>query len=49
MILLTGSTRGAILSVIAFFVVGGAILAFVDVEEGRRQAREMDEKLLAPT
>jgi len=48
MILLTGSTRGAILSVIAFFIVGGAILSFVDVEEGRRQAREMDEKLLAP-
>ena len=46
MILLTGSTRGAILSVIAFFVVGGAILTFVDVDEGRRQARERDEKLL---
>lgn len=26
-------------SVIGFFVVGGAILAFVDVEEGRRVAR----------
>ncbi|MEM7349456.1 MAG: MFS transporter [Acidobacteriota bacterium] len=47
MILVTGSTRGAILSVIAFFVIGGTILAFVDVEEGRRQARAMDEKLLA--
>ena len=47
MILATGSTRGAILSVIAFFVVGGAILSFVNVEEGRRQAREMDEGLLS--
>ena len=46
-ILATGSTRGAILSVVAFFVVGGTILAFVDVEEGRRQAREMEERLLA--
>ncbi len=49
MILATGSTRGAILSVIAFFVVGGAILAFVDVEAGRRQARKMEERLVVPT
>jgi UMF1 family MFS transporter len=35
----TGSSRNAILSVILFFVVGGAILALVDVEEGRRAAR----------
>jgi UMF1 family MFS transporter len=35
----TGSGRPAILSVIAFFVAGGALLAFVDVEEGRRAAR----------
>ena len=35
----TGSSRNAILSVIVFFVVGGAILAFVDVDEGRRGAR----------
>ena len=34
----TGSSRNAILSVIAFFAVGGAILALVDVDEGRRQA-----------
>ncbi len=47
MILATGSTRGAILSVIGFFVVGGAILAFVDVEAGRRQAREMEDRLVA--
>jgi UMF1 family MFS transporter len=35
----TGSSRNAILSVIAFFVVGAGILAFVNVEEGRRVAR----------
>jgi UMF1 family MFS transporter len=35
----TGSSRNAILSVIGFFVVGGALLAFVDVEDGRRVAR----------
>lgn len=33
------SPREGILSVIGFFVVGGAILAFVDVEEGHRVAR----------
>lgn len=47
MIVMTGSTRGAILSVIVFFIVGGAILAKVDVESGRRQAREIDERLLS--
>jgi UMF1 family MFS transporter len=36
---LTGSGRGAILFVIAFFVVGGAILGFVNVDEGQRHAR----------
>ncbi len=35
----TGSGRGAILSVIGFFVVGGALLALVDVSEGQRLAR----------
>jgi UMF1 family MFS transporter len=39
----TGSSRNAILSVIAFFAVGAAILAFVDLEEGRRQARAADQ------
>jgi MFS transporter, UMF1 family len=37
---LTGSSRNAILSVIAFFVVGAVLLAGVDVEEGQRAARE---------
>ena len=36
----TGSSRNAILSVIAFFAVGAAILAFVDVEQGQEAARE---------
>jgi UMF1 family MFS transporter len=35
----TGSSRNAILAVVAFFIVGGALLAFVDVDEGRRAAR----------
>ena len=42
MVLVTGSSRGAILSIIAFFVVGGVLLAMVDVEEGRRVARNAE-------
>ncbi len=42
----SGSSRGAILSVIAFFVVGGALLLFVDVPAGERAAREADARLL---
>ena len=38
----TGSGRNAILAVLVFFVVGGAILSFVDVERGRRAAREAE-------
>jgi UMF1 family MFS transporter len=38
----TGSSRGAILAVMAFFLVGGALLAGVDLEEGRRVAREAE-------
>ncbi len=38
----TGSSRSAILSVIAFFVVGAALLSRVDVAEGRRVAREAE-------
>ena len=37
----TGSSRNAILSVIAFFVVGALLLWKVDVEEGKRVAAEM--------
>jgi MFS transporter, UMF1 family len=35
----TGSSRGGILAVMALFVAGGALLGFVDVDEGRRAAR----------
>lgn len=38
-IALTGSTRGSILTVIPFFLVGGGLLWMVDVEGGRRDAR----------
>jgi UMF1 family MFS transporter len=46
-IALTGSSRGAILSIIAFFVVGGVLLHFVDVEQGQRAAREAEAALAA--
>ncbi len=36
---LTGSSRSAVLGMIAFFVVGGYLLSRVDVEEGERVAR----------
>ena len=39
-ILLTGSSRAALLSVVGFFLVGGGLLARVDVGEGQRRARE---------
>jgi MFS transporter, UMF1 family len=38
----SGSSRNAILSVLAFFVIGGALLTAVDVVEGRRAAREAE-------
>jgi UMF1 family MFS transporter len=41
-IALTGSSRNAILSVIAFFAIGAVLLAFVDVETGQRAAREAE-------
>jgi UMF1 family MFS transporter len=41
-IALTGSSRAAILSVIGFFVVGGALLAAVDVGAGQRAARQAE-------
>jgi UMF1 family MFS transporter len=37
-----GTSRTAILSIIGFFIVGGALLTLVDVNEGRRAAREAD-------
>ena len=41
-IALTGSSRNAILSVIAFFAIGAVLLAMVDVEKGQRAAREAE-------
>jgi MFS transporter, UMF1 family len=38
----SGTSRNAILSVLAFFVIGGALLTLVDVAEGRRAAREAE-------
>ena len=38
----TGSSRNAILSVIGFFALGGALLLLVDVAEGQRVARQAD-------
>jgi UMF1 family MFS transporter len=38
----TGSARGAILVLVPLFVVGGAILAWVDVPQGQRAAREAE-------
>jgi len=46
-IALTGSSRNAILSVMAFFVVGGALLLRVDVGEGRSAAAEAERAALA--
>ncbi|MDA8017699.1 MAG: MFS transporter [Thermoanaerobaculia bacterium] len=43
----TGSLNSAVLSVVVLFVAGAILLLFVDVEAGQRQAREMDESLLA--
>jgi UMF1 family MFS transporter len=44
---LTGESRGAILAVIAFFVVGGLLLWGVNVEEGQRAARAEEAELEA--
>jgi len=41
----TGSSRNAIISVIAFFVVGAALLTLVDVDKGRRTARQAEASL----
>lgn len=41
-IAVAGSSRHAILSVIAFFVVGAILLIYVDVEAGQREARAIE-------
>jgi UMF1 family MFS transporter len=43
----SGSGRSAILSVLVFFVLGAIILAFVNVDAGRRAARTADTNLSA--
>ncbi len=43
----SGSLRAGILSVVLFFIAGGALLAFVDVEAGERAAREADRETRA--
>ncbi len=40
----TGSSRSAVSSVSLFFIVGGALLLFVNVEEGARRARAAEEE-----
>jgi UMF1 family MFS transporter len=42
-----GSSRPAVLSIVAFFIVGGVLLARVDVDAGRTVARREDQALLA--
>jgi UMF1 family MFS transporter len=42
----SGSSRPAVLSIVAFFVVGGYLLTRVDVVEGRRRAAEEDAAVL---
>lgn len=46
-IALTGSSRNAILSVMAFFIVGALVLATVRVDEGRRAAQEAEREARA--
>ena len=46
-IAITGSSRNAILSVIAFFAVGAILLAFVDVDQGQKAARDAEAGLRA--
>ena len=45
-IAVTGSSRGAILSLILFFLVGGVLLALVNVEKGQQAAREAEARVL---
>jgi UMF1 family MFS transporter len=41
-----GSSRPAVLSIVAFFLVGGYLLTRVDVEAGRQVAQAEDAALL---
>ena len=42
----TGSSRRAILSVVAFFALGGILLAFVNVRVGEQAARDAERRLV---
>lgn len=44
--LTAATSRPAILSIILFFIIGAAMLLFVDVDEGRRVAREAERKMV---
>jgi UMF1 family MFS transporter len=46
---LLGSSRWGVLSLILFFIVGGALLMSVDVEEGKRVAQAEDRKAMGST
>jgi UMF1 family MFS transporter len=46
-IALTGSSRNAILSIMAFFIVGGLLLLRVNVAEGRSAAAEAEREAIA--
>jgi MFS transporter, UMF1 family len=48
MIKLAGSSRPAILALIVFFIVGALLLTGVDVDKGRRAARQAEDALLKP-
>lgn len=41
-----GSSRPAVLSIVAFFIIGGLLLAFVNVEEGKRVAQAENAQFL---
>jgi UMF1 family MFS transporter len=41
-IAVSGSSRNAMFSVIGFFAIGAIVLAFVDIDEGRRAAAEAE-------
>jgi UMF1 family MFS transporter len=43
--LVTGSTRLSIVSIIVLFVAGGFLLRYVNLEEGQRNARDLDDEL----
>ena len=45
---LTGTAQNAILSIMVFFVIGGAILLRVNVDEGRRLAAQSDAETWRP-